>query len=286
LELCVPQALVLRLEQGEAKWLATSPDFPADWPDVLAQFARDFGPRPPEVRCPEAILVRPLLRRWVAVARVADVGPADLPPVGLGFHFVVLDRRQYYAVQHDPFLVLAAFPSDWLRRGQVPVATIEATPRPRTVAEVVETVKRGDSATLLGGAQAIVDGCRLAWLRPAPATDVIQALWTVLPTATRGELAIATFAFSNDSSFDAVVVPRITNGQFDRRYLSEEQAANYPEGRYELGVQSAAEAGDQALLDGLFARRSRAEVWRLGWWLLGTLVVLTVAAQLLKLALR
>ena len=134
----------------------------------------------------------------------------------------------------------------------------------KTGDDPLETVKRADSATQLGGAQAIVDGCRLAWVRPAPARDLLQALWTLLPTSTRGELSIATFAFGNAPGYDAVVVPRIASDQFDRRYLSEEQAANYPEGRYELAVQSAAESGDQAMLDGLFARRSRAEIWRLG----------------------
>jgi hypothetical protein len=45
-------------------------------------------------------------------------------------------------------------------------------------------------------------------------------------------------------------------------------------------VQAAAEAGDQDSLDGLFARRSRSETWRLGLWLagvMGTLLALSAA---------
>ena len=61
-------------------------------------------------------------------------------------------------------------------------------------------------------------------------------------------------------------------------YLTEEQAKDYPEGRYELDLQIAAEADDQAGLEHLFARRSRAQVLRMGLILLAifSLVVLGI----------
>jgi hypothetical protein len=40
------------------------------------------------------------------------------------------------------------------------------------------------------------------------------------------------------------------------------------------------------MLDAMFARRSTAETWRLGLWVLAALIVLTVAVQLVGLLAR
>ena len=45
--------------------------------------------------------------------------------------------------------------------------------------------------------------------------------------------------------------------------VHEAQAGDYPEGRYESALQTAAECGDQHELDRLFARRSRSQTLRL-----------------------
>jgi hypothetical protein len=71
------------------------------------------------------------------------------------------------------------------------------------------------------------------------------------------------------------VLPRIETGTCDG-YLTEEQAGDYPQGRYELNLQIAAEAGDQAQLDALFARRNSNETLRLALILL--VVFLALAA--------
>jgi len=78
-----------------------------------------------------------------------------------------------------------------------------------------------------------------------------------------------------------VVTSRPNREAYDG-YLTEEQAADYPQGRYELSLQTAAEAGDQGELDALFARRSRAQTWRLGWLLLAVMVVLLVVMSLVN----
>jgi hypothetical protein len=106
----------------------------------------------------------------------------------------------------------------------------------------------------------------------------MRSLWSLLPTSTRCRLWPATFAFSNALGFDAVVTPHATAEEYEG-YLMEEQAAEYPEGRYELHLQMAAEAGDQRELDVLFARRSRAETWRMGWILLGIIFVLVAGGN-------
>jgi hypothetical protein len=64
-------------------------------------------------------------------------------------------------------------------------------------------------------------------------------------------------------------------------YTTAEQAADYPEGRYKLRLQTSAEAGDQAELDALLGRRSWGEMWRLGVTLLVIFVGLVVASRVL-----
>ena len=110
------------------------------------------------------------------------------------------------------------------------------------------TLANAESPALLGGAQILVDGGKVVFVRRAPDPGLIRGLWTLLPSRTRSELWPATFAYSNALRFDAVVVPRPGIEDFTS-YTTEEQAADYPAGRYELSLQTAAESGDQAGLD-------------------------------------
>src|SRR5262249_57624877 len=129
--------------------------------------------------------------------------------------------------------------------------------------EAVElTVENAESPALLGGVQVLVDGGKLLFVRPAPDPQLIQGLWTLLPDAARCELWPATFAFGNTLGFDAVVLPRRGEEGFSD-YTTEEQAADYPAGRYELSLQTAAEAGDQAALNHLFGRPASRATFRL-----------------------
>src|SRR5207237_215461 len=122
------------------------------------------------------------------------------------------------------------------------------------VADAQAALRTGDSVTLLGAAQALVDGGPVVFERPAPDPDLVRRLWLLLPASTRAELWPAEFAPANALGFDLLVTPKA--GDDCAGYLSEQQAGDYPEGRYELNLQIAAEAGDQAALDALFARRS------------------------------
>jgi hypothetical protein len=65
-------------------------------------------------------------------------------------------------------------------------------------------------------------------------------------------------------------------------YLLEEKAGDYPEGHYELAVQTAAEAGHQEELDALFARRSLRETKRLALYLLAIVLILPLIFSLIK----
>jgi hypothetical protein len=119
-----------------------------------------------------------------------------------------------------------------------------------------------------------VDGGRVVFERPAPDTDLLRDLWTLLPTSTRAALWPASFAFGNALHFHALVVPKLVPEDYPD-YKTEAQAADYPESRYELSLQTAAEAGNQQDLDALFARRSQAETFRLVVIILIVLLVLT-----------
>ena len=106
---------------------------------------------------------------------------------------------------------------------------------------------------------------------------MIRRLWLLLPQNTRAQLWPASFAFSNALGFDAVVVPRADVQQF-AEYVTEEQAGDYPEGRYELALQMAVETGDQAEMDRLLARRSSKQTIKLAILLLvgvGFLAIVT-----------
>jgi hypothetical protein len=315
-EITIEQAVYGGHGEGGYRFLARSPGFLDDWLPEAARLCTGFGDRPAGVACPAAVFALPLGKGHVAVVQVADQGADDTGrPGALGFHLVVLPRTAYGWIGGDPFGVAERFPPPWSARGDLPPLTWTAGPLPpRTVAEVQQVlqrpggailfedseVKRGGSHVLLGGAQALVDGGRLLIERPAPDTDLLRALWTLLPTRARSQLWPASFAFGTTLPFHAVVVPPArspvvpktvpageeSNGQASSGsagFVTEEQAADYPEGRYEYGVQHAAESGDQRELDALFARRSRAEVLRLVVIVLVAVVALVALIQWLPI---
>src|SRR5205814_1502832 len=119
-------------------------------------------------------------------------------------------------------------------------------------------LRRPDGPNLLGGSQVLVDGGRVVFERPAPDPALLRDLWRLLPASARSDLWPAAFAFGNTLRFHVLAVPK-AEGEEYTHYHTEEQAGDYPEGRYELALQTAAESGDQRGLDKLFARRSQAE---------------------------
>ncbi len=261
---------------GGYRFLARSPGFRDEWLPQAERLCAGFGERPAGVACPGCVFAQRFGRRHVAVVQVADQGADDAGrPGALGFRLLVLGRPAYEALRGDPFLIADQFPAPWHARGELPTLTWDAgPPPPRTVEQVQEVLKREDDGPdLLGGAQVLVDGGRLVFQRPAPDTELLRGLWALLPTCTRCELWPASFAFGNALGFHALVLPR-PPGEDCASHHTQEQAGEYPEGRYELSLQLAAEDGDQEGLDALFARRSRAQVFRLGVGILVALIVL------------
>ncbi len=266
---------------GGYRFLARSPGFLDEWLPEAQRLCTGFGERPPGVACPACVFAQPFGKRYVAVVQVADQGQDDAGrPGALGFYLLVLSRATYRTLGGDPFALAERFPPLWQASGELPALVVPAPGPPRTVERVQRVLKREESAALLGGAQALVDGGRLVFERSGPDRELVHSLWMLLPTSTRCDLWPASFAFGNALCFHALVVPRATGEAF-AGYLTEQQAGDYPEGRYELHVQIAAEAGDQRGLDALFARRSRAETWRLGLMMLALCLVLLLILKCL-----
>src|SRR5262249_4164855 len=87
------------------------------------------------------------------------------------------------------------------------------------------------------------------------------------------------FAFGNDHPFDAVVVPRADEAEYEH-YITEEKAGDYPEGRYECNLQSAIETGDQREIDALL-HHNRSRMRRMIVLLFLMVIVLSAAMSVL-----
>jgi hypothetical protein len=302
-EIPIEQALFHRPDREGPRLLARSAGFRDDWLAEAEGLIMGFGDRPPGVACAHAVYAQPIGDNQVAIVHMADQPARADGRAVAGFHFLVLSRFAYAGFLGDPFALAARLEATWDSRDVLPACRLPAQPlQPRTVAEVQQVLRRvksgalpedadpndelertpenSESPALLGGVQALVDGGRVVFERPAADTGLIPSLWALLPTSTRSQLWPASFAFGNALGFDALVVPR-ADGPDYHGYINEDQAAEYPQGHYELAVQTAAEAGDQAALDALFNRRSYAEAWRLGLTLLILFLFLALAARIL-----
>jgi hypothetical protein len=309
-DLAIEQALYQRHGDAAPVLLAQSPGFQEAWRPEAEWLLTSFGDRPAGVVCPGAVFAHPLGKNHVAVVHVADQDPDGAGrPTALGFRLLILPRDGYTRFLGDPFLLDERFPSAWDERGSLPTLSWPAAPPPRrTVQEVQAVLKRlkrhalrededvdedevertadnSEGPALLGGVQVLVDGGRLVFERPGPDTGLLRGLWTLLPTSTRSQLWPASFVFGNALHLDAVVVPPARAAAF-AEHTTEDQAADYPEGRYELRLQTAAEAGRQDDLDALLGRRSWLETWRLGITLVVLLTLLVVASRLLEIPSR
>ena len=241
-----------------------------------------FGRRPVGVRCPFALFAAPLGKTHVAVVQVADqVAPEGVePPVG--FRFLVLTRKLYQALG-DPFAIADRFPAPWPSRGELPDLEWPPEPLPPRKVDQIQAVLKGsgdDMSLLLGAAQALIDGGRVLLVSPEPSNELLRGLWQILPTKTRYDLWPATYAFSAELGDHVVVVPEVPT-PWPAGYLTADQCRDYPEGRYELALQIAVEAGNQHELDRLFARRTSQETLRLALYMLGAALVIAVVSKFL-----
>jgi hypothetical protein len=245
----------------------------SDWRAEATAICAKFGEPRDGIACPLAVFAQPVSWNCVAVVQVAD-----LPDGRLGFRMLFVPRRLYSDFIRDPFAVSDRFPPDWTVQGSLPALDWpDVPPARRTLDQLQKVLESGGSPTLLGAVQVLVDGGRVVFERPAPAPQLIRDIWQLLPASVQGELWPASFAFSNDLRFDLLVVPKAEGLELDR-YVTEERAVDYPEGRYEFGLQYAVEHGDQAEVDRLLNRRSGKQVLRTSAYVLffGVLIYLGV----------
>jgi CheY-like chemotaxis protein len=191
------------------------------------------------------------------------------------FRVVLADKRM---PDLDPFEVTSRLAGD-PPRGELPPLECDGLMAPsRPVDRVRHLLQSGDAPLLLGSAQALLDGCKLAPAAPDVGPEFVTQVFELLPFATRVELTFATFAPSAEMNFDVAVVRDVPPGG-GKGFLTAEQARDYPEGRYELALQRAAENGNQAELDRLFARRTSSQVLRM---VTGMIVFAFVVVLVLK----
>jgi hypothetical protein len=292
----VEHALFNRRDDEVATLEARSPGFLDAWRGEAERIVVGFGPRSGAFPAAGVVFALPLTSGQVAVVRVA--GRED---GALMFHFLAMARPAYERYAGDPFAVARLLPATWEARGELPQLAWPDSPLPaRTVTEVREVLRRvkasalaededpeaprferteenSESPALLGGAQVLVDGGKLVFVRPQGDLALVEGLWTLLPYSTRCKLWPTSFAYSDELGFDVIVLPRSNDGLAG--YTDEEQAALYPQGSYELALQTAAESGDQAALDAVFHRRNSSEMVRLALLLLIGMILLVIGSR-------
>ena len=279
------QAIYGNPGQGGFRWLARSPGFRDEWLEPARDLCTRFGDRPTGVACPEALLVVPLdqHKRQQAIIRVADQGEEETGrPGALLFRLLIVPQPLYVQLGADPFRLDETYEPDWQARQVLP--SLPCTLSPPLLPTVERLARILDvaperTAWLLGSAQILVDGGKVWLERPLPETRLVRELWELLPYSTRAELRLATFCFGNAHQLHLAVAPPQRRGEFVH-FTPEEAAGEYPEGHYELALQTAVESGDQAGLEALLLRRSRRQTWQMGLLLLLVMVVVAFLSRL------
>ncbi len=276
-DLTIEQLSISRHPNTGAKVVGRSANVRFDLEEFALRTCVKFGRRPDGVRCPEAVFALPCADS-VAIAIVRDENP-ESPDATLLFRYFFV-AKSLYTLLGDPFEIvneLVKSPDATTTAASLPTLQWPEQPLPpRLPEQILWHLKQGDSALLLGAAQALLDGCHVAIHRTAPDPHVAPAVWQMLPYKARAELWPAAFCFELGLPFDLMTVAQPT---IPKQFLDEEQTKDYPPGRYELALQLAAEENDTAALQALFARRSSQEVLRLA---AGMVLFAVVVAIVLK----
>ena len=219
--------------------------FPKNGVRKSSEFVTGFG-LPANVQVPECFFVVPFTRRFVTVVSVA----------GRRFRFLILGRALYNVIP-DPFAITARFPPQWDKTGTLPTLEWPDEPLPkRTIKQLDHIFKHGDGPFLLGACQTLVDSAKITLIRDQPATDLCRDLWALLPDSIRRQTSLSTFAYSRVLGFGLAAMPAAPEDA-EIGFLTEDQARDYPESRYERELQVAVEYGDQRTVDRLFAKEHR-----------------------------
>jgi hypothetical protein len=253
----------------DGRFVAKSDDFDEAWQTDAERIIEAFG-LPAGESARDSFFAIPFGRGQVAIVSVS----------GRRFRFLVLPRRLYDVIP-DPFAIAERFPPQWENVRTLPTLEWPEEPLPRRTIEQLDAIfKNGDGPFLLGACQALVDSGRIALQRSEPDPKTCRDLWNLLPDSTRRHTWPATFAYSTALAFGLVVLPTVPESGTPG-YMTEDQARDYPESRYERELQVAVEHNDQRTVDRLFARRSSAETLQLAIWIVVAAVVLSIASRII-----
>jgi hypothetical protein len=191
------------------------------------------------------------------------------------FRALFVPRAFYALAEGDCFAIADRFPVNIHARGPLPLLDLAAGGAilSRRVADLQSILKGGDSAFLLGAAQALVDGVKIRVRRDAMPERLARNVWQLLPVSTRMIVFPCEYCLTENAAFHWAALPEVP-AKLPPGFLHEEQVKDYPDGRYERALQVAIEDGDQRALDKLLARPSSRDVLRLT--LLGLAAFFTV----------
>ena len=207
----IEQAIYGNPDVGGYRFLARSPGFNDEWLTEAERLCAGFGERPAGVACPGCVFAQPFGDRHVAVVQVADQGSDDAGrPGALAFYLLVLPRRAYQELVHDPFLVAERFPP----AGRLAASCRSSNGPPevpphRTVEQVQQVLKEREQRGPAGRCPG-AGGQRANRLRSAGAGQSIAAQPL---DAVAGQHALRISGrpaspFDNSLGFDVLAVPR------------------------------------------------------------------------------
>lgn len=187
--------------------------------------------------------------------------------------------RVFYERCPDPFFLAGIAPADWTASSPADVTLDAADPPRRDVAALQAVLKNGDVPFLLGGSQTLVDQGKILLQRDKPDEKTIRDVWQLLPLSIQGRTSFTTFAPDNRLGFDIAVLPTVPASH--PGFLTEDQARDYPESRYERELQTAVEHNDERGLQALLNRRSSSDTLKLAFTMVLGMAVLSLAARIL-----
>ena len=174
-----------------------------------------------------------------------------------------VNRSDYRCCQADAPAIVRALEANPLAE------SVQVFDTRRSASQLLQILKDGDTPTLLGAAQLLVDGGSLHFVVEAPvAVDQVASLWALLPNRQRALLGWTTYLNSDRHGLAIGAGEKMAEGAW-----SWTQVGDYPEGDYERSLHQAATQGDEDTVGRLLNRGSRTDVMILGLLLLAALAI-------------
>ena len=272
--LVLEQAVYRGPRPGQYKLLGLSPGFQEAFQSEPLRLCDGFGERPAGVACP-GVCSR---NRW---GRSTSRSYRSRTSRTASWGFTSWSSRvAYRGLGGDPFFSPVGSRRPGTKQDRCPLDWSDEAIPARAMEHVCRILQRDDGPNLLGGSQgrwtaagSCSSACSGDGFAPRP--------WALLPTSTRSELWPASFAFGNALGFHTLVTPRAEGPEFEG-YLTDEQAGDYPKAATSWPCSLPPRRATSRELERLFARRSRAETFRLGVMILAASVLLLFILALIK----